>query len=166
MKKSFLKKNFSKLLKLKEEQRQVSHDEVYTVAIVTNEAISESVDIPSKVEEILGLENIKLYKYRPFRKNDIPTFKYFTEKDFNWKGKIKSKRLQNFCDEPFDLLIAYFHQPNLYAETVVLHSNAAFKVGFAKVNQSLFDIEISEHPFQVDRFLIELKKYLIILQKL
>ena len=64
------------------------------------------------------------------------------------------------------MLIGYFNQPNLYAENAVLQSQATFKVGFSKVNSSLFDIEISEDIANVDQFIFELKKYLQILKKL
>ena len=61
---------------------------------------------------------------------------------------------------------SYFNKNNLYLENAVLHSNAKFKVGFAKVNQNLYDLEIAEYPTKVESFLSELKKYLIVLKKL
>ncbi|MDG1399087.1 MAG: hypothetical protein P8P88_11940 [Polaribacter sp.] len=54
----------------------------------------------------------------------------------------------------------------MYLENAVLRSNARFKVGFANVNQSLYDMEISGYPTKFDDFLSELKKYLVILNKL
>ena len=97
---------------------------------------------------------------------DIPSYKYFSEKDFNWKGEPKNKFFKSFIEEPHDLLIGYFNKNNLYIENAVLRSNAKFKVGFANVNQALYDMEIAEYPTKVESFLSELKKYLIIMNKL
>ncbi|MGY8911481.1 MAG: DUF6913 domain-containing protein [Flavobacteriales bacterium] len=47
-----------------------------------------------------------------------------------------------------------------------MHSKAKFKVGFAKVNQELYDLEIAEFPTNIESFLLELKKYLVVLGKL
>lgn len=166
MKKSFIKKRFNKLLKEKEESRVVSDEEVYTVGIIASGEITKWLKIEDEVERILGLGNIRIYSYRPFSKKDVPSFKYFTEKNFNWKGQPKKEAFKNFIEEPHDLLIGYFNKNNLYLENAVLHSNAKFKVGFAKVNQELYDIEIAEYPTKIESFLSELKKYLIVLKKL
>ena len=166
MKKSFIKKRFNKLLKQKEEQREVSNDEVYTVGIIASGEIYKWMKIENEVERILGLGNVRIYNYRPFNKMDIPSYKYFSEKDFNWKGEPKNKFFKSFIEEPHDLLIGYFNKNNLYIENAVLRSNAKFKVGFANVNQALYDMEIAEYPTKVESFLSELKKYLIIMNKL
>jgi acetolactate synthase small subunit len=166
LKKSFIKKRFNKLLKQKEEQREVSNDEVYTVGIIASGEIYKWMKIENEVERILGLGNVRIYNYRPFNKMDIPSYKYFSEKDFNWKGEPKNKFFKSFIEEPHDLLIGYFNKNNLYIENAVLRSNAKFKVGFANVNQALYDMEIAEYPTKVESFLSELKKYLIIMNKL
>jgi len=165
LKKSFIKKRFKKLLK-EEEYRVASNEEVYTVGIIASGEISKWLKIEDEVEKILDLGNIRIYSYRPFSKSDVPSYKYFSEKDFNWKGEPKKPTFKDFIDEPHDLLIGYFNKKNLYLENAVLHSKAKFKVGFAKVNQELYDIEIAEFPTKIESFLLELKKYLIVLGKL
>lgn len=166
MKKSFIKKRFHKLLKEKAANRQVSHEEVYTVGIVASGELYKWLKIEDEVEKILGLGNVRIYNYRPHSKKDVPSYKFFTEKYFNWKGEVKNKYFKSFIEEPHDLLIGYFNKNNLYLENAVLRSNAKFKVGFANVNQDLYDIEITEHPNRIESFLSELKKYLIIMKKL
>jgi hypothetical protein len=166
LKKSFIKKRFNKLLKEKEAQREISNEEVYTVGIIASGEIYKWLKIEDEVEKILGLGNVRIYNYRPFSKKDVPSYKFFTEKDFNWKGEVKNKYFKSFIEEPHDLLIGYFSKNNLYLENAVLRSNAKFKVGLANVNQSLYDMEIAEYPTKIESFLSELKKYLIILNKL
>ena len=63
------------------------------------------------------------------------------------------------------LLIGFFNKNNLFIENAVLRSNAKFKVGLSNVNQKLYDMEIAEYPKNIDKFLIELKRYLLILKK-
>lgn len=166
MKNTFIKKRFKKLLKQKEEQREISHEEVYTVGIIASGEIYKWIKIDNEVERILGLGNIRIYNYRPYSKMDVPSYKYFTEKDFNWKGEVKNKSFKSFLEEPHDLLIGYFNKNHLFLENAVLRSKAKFKVGFANVNQELYDMEIDELPNKMESFLSELKKYLIILNKL
>lgn len=165
MKKAFIKKRFKKLLK-EEQYRVASNEEVYTVGIIASYEISKWLKIEDEVEKILELGNIRIYSYRPFSKSDVPSYKYFTEKDFNWKGEPKKPAFKDFIEEPHDLLIGYFNKNNLYLENAVLRSKAKFKVGFAKVNQELYDLEIAEYPTKIESFLSELKKYLIVLGKL
>ncbi len=151
---------------MKEENRVVSNEEVYTVAILTTVELSKWLKIQDEVEKILDLGNIRTYRYRPYNKNDVRSYKFFSEKDFNLKGEPKKGPIKSFIEEPFDLLIGYFDKNNLYLENAVLRSNAKFKVGFAKVNQRLYDLEIKEYPNKLESFVSELKKYLIVLQKL
>ncbi|WP_226789182.1 DUF6913 domain-containing protein [Polaribacter reichenbachii] len=166
MKKSFIKKRFNKLLKEKEENRVVCNDEVYTVGVITSDEVAKWLKIQDDIERILDLGNVRIYNFRPYSKKNIPSFKFFTEKDFNWKGEPKNKTFKSFIEESHDLLIGYFNKNNLYLENAVLRSNAKFKVGFANVNASLYDMEIVEIPTNIDSFLSELKKYLIVLNKL
>lgn len=159
-KKVFFKKQFKKLLLEKEKNRVVSQKEIKTVGILTTEKISNWLDLKDEVEKYLGLSNVKIYSYRPYRKSKKDASKHFSEKDFTWKGNIKQPNFKEFIEQPFDLLIGYFNKKNLYLENAVLHSNATFKVGFSKVNQQLYDIEIAEVPSKTHKFFLELKKYL------
>jgi hypothetical protein len=166
LKKSFIKKHFKKLLLKKEESRVVSQKTIKTVGIICSDEISKWISVKDEVEKLLGVRNTKIYSFKEFNKNDVVSYKHFSEKDFTWKGNISQPNFKSFTDEPFDLLIGYFNKNNLYLENAVLHSNAKFKVGIAKVNQKLYDIEIAEVPKNIDKFLLELKKYLKILKKL
>ena len=54
----------------------------------------------------------------------------------------------------------------MYLEYATAKSNSKYKAGFTGVNSDLFDIEVKVEMTEVDQFLSELKKYLIILNKL
>lgn len=149
-----------------DENRVVSDKEIKTVGILTTELFFNTIELKEEVERVLNLRNAKIYCYRPYKKSNTISFKHFSEKDFNWKGKIIQPNFNSFIDEPFDLLIGYFDKSNLFLESAVLQSKATFKVGIAKVNQMLYDIEIKSNPYKVEEFLTELKKYLILIEKM
>jgi len=165
-KRYFLKNQFQKILLEKESNRVVSQKEIKTVGILTTNEISNLVNLKNEVEKLLNLRNAEIYSFRAHKKDHEVSYEYFSEKDFNWNGNISQPNFKDFIDEPFDLLIGYFSDKNLYLENAVLRSNASFKVGISNVNQKLYDIEIAELPIKTDKFLLELKKYLRILKKI
>ncbi|MEN8776641.1 MAG: hypothetical protein ABF263_01975 [Polaribacter sp.] len=166
LKYNILQKKFNESLLNSIETRKISQKKIVTVGIISTEDITSKIPILDIVEEALELRNLKIYSYRKFNKHNKYSYKHFSESDLNWKGAYIQQSFKSFLEQPFDLLIGYFNQPNLYAENAVLQSQATFKVGFSKVNSSLFDIEISEDIANVDQFIFELKKYLQILKKL
>lgn len=166
MKKTFVNKRFQKLLLEKEAGREISHDSIKTIGIISTDEISKWIDVKKDVEAVFEIEAIQQFSFRPYSKKNKESSAHFSEKSFGWKAQVKDAKLKSFLDEPFDLLIGYFNKNHLYTELAVLQSNAKFKAGISKVNQQLYDIEISEYPKNTIRFLEELKRYLKILNKL
>jgi len=137
---------------------------IIRIGILTLEELNATFDFKERIKKVFPkTRSINLYGYRTFKKSDEKSFYFFSENDFDWKGRIKDSSLQSFVDAPFDLLICYFDTNNIYLESLVKQSQASFKIGFSKVNQSLFDLEISESIEKVDNFNAEVKKYLQIL---
>lgn len=165
-KKRVLKKKFRKLLLQKECERVVSDSKIKTIGIISTDEISNWIDIKEKVETAFNSTHTKIYSFRPHSRKNERSYKHFSEKDYNLRGRINQPNFKLFLDEPFDLLIGFFNKKNIFLEMAVLQSNAKFKVGIAKVNQDLYDIEIAEYPKNIDNFLLELKKYLQILKKI
>ncbi len=166
LKESILKKKFDKSLSKISETRAVLQKDIKSVGILTIDEISSKIDLQSKIESILGVRNSKIYSFKKFSKSDEVSFKHFSEKDINWKGNFIQPNFLSFLEQPFDLLIGYFNENNLYLEKAVLNSNATFKVGFSKVNFKLYELEILEKLENIQQFSLELKKYLQILKKL
>jgi len=166
LKEARIKKKFDKDIKRLSESRTVLQNEIKSVAILTTEAISSQLDLQAKIEADFGVRNVKIYSFKRYSKLDDPSFNYFSEKDINWKGIYIEPSFNNFLETPFDLLIGYFTESNLYLKNAVLHSNATFKVGFSEVNSKLYALEIKEDTANLEVFLSELKKYLQILKKL
>jgi hypothetical protein len=91
---------------------------------------------------------------------------HYSPKDFGWKGKIKDRDLQNFIDEPYDVLICYYKNELSQLKQITAASNANLKVGISKKDERLYDLIIDVSSKEIDVFKQELKKYLNILNKL
>jgi hypothetical protein len=162
-----LLKRFQKELRNAPETRTPNAKEIHSVAILTNEVLYSSVDIVNQVKSnIKSVRTVQIYSYKNFKKSDVKSYKHFTEKDFDWKGKIKDPSLESFIENPFDLLIGYFDKKHLYLEYATLKSQATFKIGLSKVNDKIFDLVVAEDPVNIDSFIEVIKKYLTLLNKI
>ncbi len=89
----------------------------------------------------------------------------FSESDFGWNGRLKHFALQHFAENPMDLLINYFDNPDLLGpQLLAAQSKAAFRVGFEGIDKRLNDLVISTDIKNYDSFESELLKYLSILK--
>jgi hypothetical protein len=166
-KEQFLSKNFQKRLKEIPDARTPISKEIHSVAILTIDALSDELALVDEVKSnFKSVRNVHIYCFRKFKSSDSVTYKHFTERDFDWKGKVKDPSFENFLENPFDLLIGYFNEENLYLEFATLKSHASFKIGFANVNDKLFDVVVNEDPNKIDSFIEVIKKYLKLLHKI
>jgi hypothetical protein len=154
------------MLNESEANRTVCNNTIKSIGIISFDEITKWIDVKSEVEQIFTNCSVEIYNFRPHSKKNKPSSIHFSEKSFGWKAQIKNNNLKKFLEYPFDLLIGYFNKNNLYTELAVLQSKATFKAGISLVNQQLYDIEIKEYPKNTERFLLELKKYLTILNKI
>lgn len=144
----------------------VSDKEIVSVGVIASQKISNFINIKQEIENTLGVENVKVVTFLDYDKKNHNSEHFFSDKDIDWNGAFLKEDLRNFLNEPLDLLIGYFDTNTIFMETAVLKSKATFKVGFSKVNQQLYEMEIAETPSNIENFLSELKKYLVILKKI
>lgn len=161
-----IRKKFVKALSKSLENKEISQKEIKTVGIITLHSIAKDYKLKDQISTVLNVNNVHQFCFKKFHKSDEVSYHQFTEKDIDWKGEFVNTNLESFLNQSFDLLIGYFNTNHLYLEKAVLESMATFKVGFANVNSSLFDIEIAEKIENSHQFFHELKKYLQILKKL
>ena len=90
----------------------------------------------------------------------------YSSKDFGWYGKVNSEAIKNILTKKYDLLINYSKVDNLYSNLLILQCKAGFKVGFASLDNRLYDMLIDCKPTEISLFNKELKKYLEILNKI
>ncbi|MFV0248988.1 MAG: DUF6913 domain-containing protein [Tenacibaculum sp.] len=90
----------------------------------------------------------------------------FSEKDIGFKASLKSHNLNKFVKYSFDLLINYTKESNIFINIITLQSQAKLKAGFAQIDDRLFDIVVYDSTFNEAILNQELKKYLVILNKI
>ncbi len=167
LKEQSLYRSFQKKLHKMPEVRTPVSKEIHSVAVITTNTLSSELDIVNEIKSnFKSVRNVHIYAFRKFKKSDSISYKHFSENDFDRKGKVKDLSLESFLENPFDLLIGYFNEKNLYLEFATLKSNATFKIGFAKVNDKLYDLVVNEQPNNIDSFIEVIKKYLEILHKI
>ena len=162
-----LYKSFHKKLNQMPDTRAPNSKEIHSVAILTTDKISSEIDIVNEIKSNFEtVRNVHIYSFKKFKKSDPITYKHFSEKDFDWSGGVKNASFESFLENPIDLLIGYFNKNNLYLEFAALQSNAGFKIGFANVNDKIFDLIVNENPNNVASFIMVIKKYLELLRKI
>lgn len=166
IKKRFLQKKYQTLLKHPLRRKSPVHKHITTVGILALDSISSNVDLQQHVTDTFGVRNPKIYSFRNFSKDHTASYKHFSEEDFDWKGNITDSSLQAFLDADFDMLITFFERDHLYLAYATLSSKASLKVGYANVNSQLFDLEIQVDHADISTYLLEVKKYLTILDRL
>lgn len=147
--------------------RKIDNSVIKTVAIlVENEERLQ--EITTDIEKTLGIkkQNITPLIFKEKLKKEEHSPAYFTKKDFKFRGKIVSKDLQGFIKKDFDLLISYAIEANLYVNMITLYSEAKFKVGFAQIDDRLYDLIVKEPSFSTKVLHKEIHKYLSILKKI
>lgn len=145
----------------------VDANKIKTVAVVfdTEENLQETI---IDVQNSLGIlkHDITPLIFKKKLKEEEKSPEYFTKKDFSKKGEVISENLISFIKKDFDLLINYSKKSNLYLNLLTLFSKAKFKIGYAKIDDRLYDLMVKEPSFNVRVFHQEIYKYLSILNKL
>ncbi len=113
-----------------------------------------------------GSENFSVLTYKK-NKDNYNEFRgvTITEKDFSWTGKLLVKDSILFLDKPFDMLIDYTKSNFIFKKYLIARSKAKFKVGFANVDDKMYDLMFDVES-DIEIFNKELVKYLKILKKI
>lgn len=142
---------------------------IKTVGIVFDETYFYERE--ALVQELIqnGIEekNIKFIVFKDkIKKNEVFDYTVFSHKDLSWHGTLDKKELNDFVDEPFDLLISYYDTEKAALLLISHLSKASFKVGFASIDKRLNHFMINTNAENYKVFMDELFKYLKILNKL
>lgn len=112
-------------------------------------------------------QNIIILNYKNrFKKREIPNEPFFSKKDVSWLGTIEKEDVKQFKNQEFDLLISYYGINTTPLMIVTHYSKARFKVGFSSVDKRLNHLMIDTSIEDFKTFVLELIKYLKILNKL
>lgn len=103
------------------------------------------------------------FKEKIAKKEERP-FDVITPDEFNGKGVITGDFAPFDPNIDYDLVIAYYQQPQLYLNSVVINQKKAFKVGLQPNHEPLFHFILTTKTSEIDLFIAELLRYLRILK--
>ena len=118
-------------------------------------------DLGVKDNKIRFIAKVDLEKNKP---NSWDSF--FSLDNFDWLGRPKSVDIDDFVEQPFDVLISYYKPNQLELNFVTARSKANFKIGISNEDSRLHDLSIDVEPANTEVFKIELIKYLTQLNRL
>lgn len=156
---SQIKKRVSYKGAIKLESLAVLIDAWKDVDIFSIVKLADKIGAKPKQLKILGFKDLK----NTSEEDQAGQTTYFDEKMLNYTGGFKSKNLNDFVNESFDVLINFYGEDHKIMNLVAASSKAKFKVGFASVDNRINDLVIGTPPSNTDLFISELKKYLKIL---
>jgi hypothetical protein len=142
---------------------------IKTVGILVNEHSSFNFEALKKLQREIGSgsSNFQVLTYKESKENynELRGI-IFNEKDIAWNGKIKSDEINSFLNESFDMLIDYTFSNTIPKKFLATISKAKFKVGYANIDDRMYDLMINVTEDDTNKFNTELIKYLKILKKL
>lgn len=158
---------FNKIIKEPNAATSISSSNKIKKAFILLDDITLKQEVISNLKASLGLKEnaIEIVIFVQKKAKDTNESSIFSSKDFGWYGKIKNEDLKNILTKKYDLLINYSKVDNLYKNLLLLQIQAAFKVGFANLDNRFYDLLIACKSTEIELFNKELKKYLEILNK-
>ncbi|MQP52539.1 MULTISPECIES: hypothetical protein [unclassified Flavobacterium] len=163
----FLKKNVTK--RLTSENSFASNEKVITVGILVDESyFSETNQLIERiVSQGIDANNISVLVYKDkIKKKEEINEPFLTIKNISLSGEITKPEVKDFIETPFDLLLNYYDVSKSSLLLLSVKSKAKFKVGFDTVDKRVNHFIIKSLVENFNEFVLELFKYLKILNKI
>lgn len=165
------KKTACKFIKNKQNQVQgAEKNEVRSIAkvgVLAELSLFQTYDFTKSLSKGLGIEQDEIVVFLFDRNRQgvtLENHKICDEGCFGYFGKIKSLSLEKFVNKKFDLMINYCEPDLVYAQIIMLRSEARLKAGFEDENNFFNDISVKTAGNKIDTFNAELIKYLQLLK--
>ena len=100
------------------------------------------------------------------KKKEVINEPFLSLKNISLSGEINKKEVNDFIETPFDLLINYYDVNKSALLLLSTKSKAKFKVGFDTVDKRVNHFIIKTLVEDFNEFVLELFKYLKILNKI
>jgi hypothetical protein len=142
---------------------------VLTVGILVDETYFNETS--QLVERIISLgiqeNNISILVYKDkIKKKEEINEPFLSLKNISISGDIDKKEVNDFIDKQFDLLVNYYDVNKSALLLLSTKSKAKFKVGFDTVDKRVNHFIIKTLIEDYNEFVLELFKYLKILNKI
>ncbi len=165
LKRNAIKKNMESHLEKRNSSNGISS--LKTLAILIDASLPVNILALVKLANELGVtsENLTVVGYKEDKEIiDDKDAAYYNDKSFAVNGSVKNNALQGFIDKNYDVLISFYTVDKIELNFVAAASKAKLKVGFAEIDHRINDLIIGATMNNTNLFIIELKKYLKILQ--
>ena len=90
----------------------------------------------------------------------------YSDADLGFRGSVKSEEVSDFVATKFDALINFYDEDKLMLNLISVLSVSRFKIGFSSINIKINDFSVATSVNDIAGFTTELKKYLILLNKI
>ncbi len=149
-------------------------NQIKTVGILVDASNADDFELVKRYVLYLREHSKKVKVIGFFSTKHIPPLTYskleydfFSVKEINWLGKPTTHVIDNFIEEPYDLLIdlnIHDHFPLKYIASI---SKAKFKVGkYNEKDESIYDMMIdADHTQTLKYFLRQVDTYITMLNK-
>ncbi len=166
-------KDFSTKKIVKKSLSNVKHSttdkQIKTVGLIIDESYffeKESI-IKALIQNGILKENINILVFRDkIKKNEVFDYPIYSNKDLSWIATIDNIEVNSFIKQPVDLLINYYDTEKTALLLVSHLSKASFKVGFSSIDKRVNHFMIATNAEDYKIFIVELFKYLKILNKI
>ncbi len=147
------------------ENRHSFGAKVKSVLILIDESIDKKMGETISDELSLVHSNIQILTFKDKIEKGTSSESWVTERDFGLFGNLRNEDIKKIVCSEVDLLVNYIVDNHCLNSLVVI-SDALFKVGFSDDKTLIYDlmIDVDKNDFNV--FNSELKKYLKILNKI
>jgi hypothetical protein len=162
-----IKKNIAKILN--QRFKDFRSSKVQSVGIIFDYEAYHDYDFFHGLLKELGIRknNIRFIAKIDAKKTHPNSWdSFYSLEDFDWLGKHKNQEIDEFVDQPFDVLISYYKTNTLDLNLITALTKANFKLGLNNEDDRLHDFIIEVDPSKTDIFKIELIKYLTTLNRL
>ena len=162
-----IKKNIAKILN--QRFKDFRSSKIQSVGIIFDYEAYHDYDFFHGLLKELGIRknNIRFIAKIDAKKTHPNSWdSFYSLEDFDWLGKCKNQEIDEFVDQPFDVLISYYKTNTLELNLITALSKANFKIGLNNEDDRLHDFIIEVDPSKTAIFKTELVKYLTTLNRL
>lgn len=167
LKQKSIKKRISKALS----KRDLTHRNttLKTLGFLVEDALVLDEEMFYNFSKKCEIDNkdLSVFTYKEIKKKE-PTLKQnqLNNKDFSWRGELVNQNAKDFLEKPFDVIVGYYKENNLFLDYLMAQSKAKFKVGFKHTDERILDLVLHVDSLDFNSFSSEFLKYMKILKKI
>lgn len=115
----------------------------------------------------LKYKDVRIFSYKEIKKK-LPSLvqNQTNNKDFSWRGEINNQNANEFLEIPFDVMVGFYSESNVFMDLMMAKSKAKFKVGFGQTDPRILDLVLHVEASNFKAFKSEFIKYLKIFNKI